>query len=65
MGEEAGKNIDTGLNNTYVGQQVGTNADNEDFTIRIGDASADGFGSEPASSVVSGTTPSLLAGTLL
>jgi hypothetical protein len=45
VGDEAGQNIDTGLNNTYVGQQVGTNVGNEDLTIRIGDISADGFGS--------------------
>ena len=45
VGEEAGLNLSTGFNNTYVGQLVGTNADNEDLTIRIGDISADGFGS--------------------
>jgi uncharacterized coiled-coil protein SlyX len=45
VGEEAGQNINAGFNNTYVGQLVGTNADNEDLTIRIGDISADGFGS--------------------
>ena len=45
VGDEAGQNIDTGLNNTYVGQQVGSTVDNEDLTIRIGDISADGFGS--------------------
>ena len=45
VGDEAGQNINAGFNNTYVGQLVGTNADNEDLTIRIGDISADGFGS--------------------
>ena len=34
-----------GFNNTYIGALVGTNADDEDLTIRIGDISADGFGS--------------------
>jgi hypothetical protein len=44
-GDEAGSNIAAGFNNTYVGQLVGTNVDDEDLTIRIGDISADGFGS--------------------
>ena len=49
VGAGAGPNLDTGFNNTYVGQFVGDNNGspiaNEDFTIRIADVSADGFGS--------------------
>jgi hypothetical protein len=45
VGQGAGPNIDSGFNNTYVGALVGTQVDNEDLTIRIGDVSADGFGS--------------------
>jgi len=39
VGTGAGPNIDTGFNNTYVGNFVGTDAANEDSTIRIGDLS--------------------------
>ena len=39
MGAGAGPNIDTGFNNTYLGNFVGTDASNEDGTIRIGDIS--------------------------
>ena len=39
VGAGAGPNIDTGFNNTYVGNFVGTEAVNEDSTIRIGDLS--------------------------
>ena len=42
-----------GFNNTYVGQQVGTNANDEDLTIRIGDISA-GTGSGPAACFIGG-----------
>ena len=45
VGAGVGPNLVQGFNNTYVGQFVGTNADDEDLTIRIGDISADGFGS--------------------
>jgi hypothetical protein len=45
VGQGVGPNIANGFNNTYVGSLVGTNADDEDLTIRIGDVSADGFGS--------------------
>jgi len=39
VGAGAGANIDTGFNNTYLGNFVGTDADNESSTIRIGDIS--------------------------
>ena len=39
MGAGAGTNIDTGFNNTYVGNFVGSDVGNEDSTIRIGDIS--------------------------
>ena len=45
VGAGVGPNLVQGFNNTYVGQFVGTNAADEDLTIRIGDISADGFGS--------------------
>ena len=46
VGTGAGPNLVAGFNNTYVGQLVGTDAgSDEDLTIRIGDVSADGFGS--------------------
>ena len=45
MGQGAGPNLAAGFNNTYLDSLVGTNADDEDLTIRIGDVSADGFGS--------------------
>ena len=49
VGAGAGPNLAAGFNNTYVGQFVGDNngspIDDEDFTIRIADFSADGFGS--------------------
>ena len=67
MGAGVGPNLANGFNNTYLGNFVGTDADDEDGTIRIGDISnGNGAGSlQPATSVVSGTTPSLLATTLL
>jgi uncharacterized coiled-coil protein SlyX len=43
VGTGAGPNLDSGFNNTYVGNFVGTDADDEDSTIRIGDIS-DGNG---------------------
>ena len=39
MGAGAGPNLANGFNNTYVGNFVGTEADDEDGTIRIGDIS--------------------------
>jgi hypothetical protein len=45
VGQGVGPNLAAGFNNTYIGSLVGTNADDEDLTIRIGDVSADGFGS--------------------
>src|SRR4029079_3690203 len=39
VGAGAGPNIDTGFNNTYLGNFVGTDASNEDGTIRVGDIS--------------------------
>ena len=49
VGAGAGPNLAAGFNNTYVGQFVGDNSGtpiaDEDFTIRIADFSADGFGS--------------------
>ena len=39
MGAGAGPNLATGFNNTYVGNFVGTDAGDEDDTIRIGDIS--------------------------
>jgi uncharacterized coiled-coil protein SlyX len=39
VGTGAGPNIAAGFNNTYVGDFVGTDADDEDDTIRIGDLS--------------------------
>ena len=40
VGEGIGPNLAGGFNNTYVGPLVGTEADDEDLTIRIGDLSA-------------------------
>ena len=39
MGAGAGPNLATGFNNTYLGNFVGTDADDENGTIRIGDIS--------------------------
>ncbi len=39
VGNKAGQNVITGFNNTYVGGFVGTLADDESNTIRIGDVS--------------------------
>ena len=39
VGEEAGQNIVAGFNNTYIGQLVGSGADDEESTIRIADVS--------------------------
>src|SRR5258708_17047110 len=39
VGTGAGQNVITGFNNTYVGDFVGTLADDESDTIRIGDVS--------------------------
>jgi hypothetical protein len=39
VGTGAGPNLVSGFNNTYVGNFVGTEADDEDSTIRIGDLS--------------------------
>ena len=66
VGTGAGPNLNAGFNNTYLGNFVGTDASNEDGTIRIGDISnGNGAGSYSATSVVSGTTFSLLAAALL
>jgi uncharacterized coiled-coil protein SlyX len=47
VGTGAGPNLVSGFNNTYVGDFVGTDADDEDSTIRIGDLSnGNGAGSE-------------------
>jgi uncharacterized coiled-coil protein SlyX len=47
VGTGAGPNLVTGFNNTYIGDFVGTLADDEDSTIRIGDLSnGNGAGSE-------------------
>ena len=35
-----GPNLANGFNNTYIGNFVGTNAGDEDLTIRIGDVSS-------------------------
>ena len=43
VGKAAGQNVITGFNNTYIGGFVGTLADDESNTIRIGDVS-DGNG---------------------
>jgi hypothetical protein len=51
VGQGVGPNLDNGFNNTYVGSLVGSldpvgdPLPDEDLTIRIGDKSADGFGS--------------------
>ena len=39
MGAGVGPNLENGFNNTYLGNFVGTEADDEDGTIRIGDIS--------------------------
>src|SRR5438552_8025419 len=45
VGTGAGPNVIAGVNNTYVGDFVGTLAADESNTIRIGDLSENGFGS--------------------
>jgi hypothetical protein len=45
VGTGAGPNVITGVNNTYLGDFVGTLATDESSTIRIADISIDGFGS--------------------
>ena len=41
MGAGVGPNLVNGFNNTYIGNFVGTDADDEDGTIRIGDLSTE------------------------
>ena len=68
VGTGAGPNVAAGFNNTYVGQlrwYLRTIADERQYDPHRRPLDGTGPGPQPASSVVSSTTPSLLAATLL